>query len=184
MICTSVVELNRKNKESWATRTKHQEQLLVRKYIGRFIKQRFIKDQADYSSDTAEKSFNRLSLEVTFYAQISEHERCQRALGAFALQCTKAQQQRWKASGSGLSRRHIVRDFASTPENLCLRTKELWTPFLRYLRDKGLNPVENSDPSEFHRYRYQYDGKNARIDITYRQFEKLVSEVAPRRIRL
>jgi len=95
------------------------------------------------------------------------------AAGKFAAQRQGAQQRRRQAA-NGMSRRDLVKEFAGSAENEKSRTKALWKPYYSYLNELGLNPAQRDGI-------YEYNGKNGRLTISYRQFEKLVSELAPRK---
>jgi hypothetical protein len=176
----TLADLNRINEQIWERRRRHSEYLLARQYTRTFIRERFVEPQAR-RPETAAEALDRIRKEKSFYAQISEHEEHKRNTGAFDRQRAKARQPRRKALRIDLSRREIVGAFASQPENLGRKTKALWGPFFNYLQNLGLHPTQSKHFLDLDRYCYQYDGKRGRLSITHRQFEKLVSELAPRR---
>ncbi len=163
----SLAEINANNQAFWNEKCADQHELLQRRYIRCFIRARFC--------DPTAPSFciapGLLQHEPSFYAQL-----CARKEGFSSRQQAIAGEPRRKALGNGRSRRELVRDFASSPEMALLRTKALWKLFFTHLKSLGLNPTVADSP-----HRYEYEGKKARISITFRQFENLVSELAPRR---
>jgi hypothetical protein len=174
MMIKTLADMNRVNQRIWAQRNKHMRTLLERKYIKDFVIERFVRPHPPRSEMPAE-ALERVRKEKSFYAQLCEHEHEKRDSGAFDNQRIRARQPRRKAAGSGLSMRELVKAFASKPENLTSRSKVLWEPFFSYLQNLGHNPTRAPLDS------YEYAGKRKRLLLTYRQFEKLVSQLVPRR---
>ena len=171
----SLAEINRENRRFWDDVCLRQKDLLRRKYIRQFVRSRFSHPAIAHYRPT-EDAIAILREETSFPAQIFLRQK-----DFSTEQRTKAHQPRRKAAIIGLGRREIVKRFSSTPEASRLPTKFLWAPFFDYLCSVGLNPTMAAHRTELARYLYEYDGRKNRITISYRQFEKLVSELAPRR---
>jgi hypothetical protein len=168
MTDTSPAEINRENRRFWDAVCERQLRLYGKKYVRHFVRRRF--------ADASPLALSDLYREVSFPAQVFD---CERHFSA--QQRVKAAEPRRKSAGLGSSRRKIIKHFSSLPEMLGRPTKSLWEPFFDQLLLLGLCPTRVEHPTELARWYYEYAGRRDRITITYRQFEKLVSELAPRR---
>lgn len=165
MLATSLAEINRKNRSVWRFVHADQDNLLRRKYMLRFVKSQF----CDPSGPSYCVEPTALPQEPSFYAHLlAEMQRFS------AIQQVRAKESRRKALATGQSPRQLVQEFTSDPGQSSRRTKLLWEPFLLFLKSRDLNPTIGDDY-------YQFQGKAKPVRITFRRFEKLVSEVAPRR---
>jgi hypothetical protein len=166
MAAPSPAEINRANSRFWKQRQKRLDYLLERRYF----QSEFGRVMASNGSPDCSELSEMLSGQIRFYV-FADH--IAEASGKFATQRQGAQQRRRQAA-NGMSRRDLVREFAGSAENRQRRTKALWKPYYSYLNELGLNPAQRDGV-------YEYNGKNGRLTISYRQFEKLVSELAPRK---
>jgi hypothetical protein len=166
MAAPSPAEINQTNFRFWKQRQKRLDYLLERRYFqsefGRLMASNGRPDCSDLSE--------MLSGQISFYV-FADH--IAEASGKFAAQRQGAQQRR-RPAANGMSRRDLVKEFAGSAENRQRRTKSLWKPYYGHLNELGLNPAQRDGV-------YEYNGKNGRLTISYRQFEKLVSELAPRK---
>jgi hypothetical protein len=170
MMVKTLADLNQLHKKIWEERNKQFRELIDLPEIQAFIKKRFVQAQPQQFKSAAQ-ALDRLRRKKCLYTQVLAYRYTRYQ------QRSRAQQPRRKAARIGLSRRELVAAFASRPENRARRTKALWKPFFSYLQDQGLNVIRNAHPIDT----YEYDGERDRLYIRYRQFEKIVSELAPRR---
>lgn len=160
-------ELNAYHRHFYRKQRRRIMYLLDRIYIQRFIEQKLLAASAVEQPFQAQRSFKS---QLINYAENPD------VGGDLARKICYARQPRRKAAGSGLSRLQIIMRFAANSPNRARRTKALWAPFFDELVRLGVNPSRSTDGSL-----YEYAGKRGRLTISYRQFEKLVSELAPRR---
>lgn len=165
MRAISLAEINANNRAFWQRACADQHALLQLRYIRRFIKGRF----CDPAGPSYCISPSALHQEQSFFAHLlTEKARFS------ADQQTRAKEPRRKALATGQSPRQLVAQFMSDPVWSPCRTKSLWKPFFVFLDSRGLGPTKGKD-------HYQFSGKAKPVRISFRRFEKLISELAPRR---
>jgi hypothetical protein len=174
----NLVEQNAYHRAFYADQKKRTHYLLQRQYIKQFIQNKFVVGPMRGFDPSPVDAYQRLRFKPSFESQIIKHASEAEAAGLFEYKKLYARQPRRKAAGNGPSRRQLVGDFSSRATNAFAKTKWLWDPFFDKLVRLGLNPSKSADGGI-----YEYDGKRGRLTISYRQFEKLVSELAPRRKR-
>jgi hypothetical protein len=113
----------------------------------------------------------RLSSHPTFEAQVFG-----RAESLAKKNRQSSKQQRRKAAHNGLSVNDLIGQFATRRQFSGKKTKVLWRPFFVELQSQGFDVRKSKDGDA-----YEYAGKRKRIRLSYRQFEKMVSKLAPRR---
>ena len=174
----SPAELNAYHRIYYASQQKRTDYLLRRQYIQRFIRETFVAQPMRGVDMSPLDLHQRLRFQPSFESQIIEYAKNPDTVGPLLQKLQYAREPRRKAAGAGLGRRQIVGHFASQSLNAAVKTKKLWNPYFDELARLGLNPTKSSDSDI-----YEYDGRRGRLIISYRQFEKLVSELAPRRRR-
>ena len=168
----TVVDLNRKHAVFWQENNERIRHLVSLTHYQNFVS-RTIVERKPQSRETLEVHAHHIFCEPSFEAQLFDEENRLKSASPSERLSAYALEPRRKAR-NGLSRSGIVARFASQPETCTLRTKVLWDPFFEHLGALRLNPARARDA-------YEYDGQRGRLRITFRQFEKLVSDLVPRR---
>ena len=181
MAIQTLADWNAANEFAWIAWGQRRSYLIERTYIRHIINAGGFATSGTCNSPA--EAFEQLQREPSFEFQIFKEAEERASSGTFRNQKTAAAQPRWKAARADLSRRQIVSNFALKPDNRRAKTKSLWDPFFQELTELGLSPSTIDHPSDLGQYAYIFAGKRKNIAITYRQFEKLVSELAPRRPR-
>lgn len=168
---TTIAQLNKANADSWIRRLKRFDYLTERKYAQQFLKGTFVVSVAN--AETPAEAFERVRQELPFETQLINF--CESA-DSISDKRLFAREPRRKAK-NGVSQRDIIADLGSKSENRALSAKQLWPLLFQYLQYLGLNPLADKSSDI-----YTYEGtRGKRISISFRQFQKTISDVCPRR---
>lgn len=168
----SVADLEAFNAGLWAQWSMQAEAFGSTKQGQRFFKALILKAKASGRLSRAD-AFERLRNERSIECQLIE---LRESGGAISDKKLFAHETRRKTK-NGMAPWQIIKELGLRPENLRLSAKELWPLFFEELKRLSLNPTV-SDVG------YTYDGmREQRFTISDRRFQKIVSDVCPRKKR-
>lgn len=174
MLFRSIAQLNAYNDSFYNQQSEQFICLLRKAYIQAVIKRTFADPTWSGTIPATEGSQERPHR--SFAAQVIDYSKNPDRTDPLARRALNAREFRRKAANSEFSRYELIRNFARSPENCKQPSKALWSEFFEELVRLNLNPSEFMSGD-----RYEYDGKHRRLRLTFIEFRKIISVVAPRR---
>jgi hypothetical protein len=168
----TLVKLNELNRTFWQEHCKLASYYLEREYGQAWVRENYVDRRCEPTGQTIVERWENFRLEQPLTTGLISF--C-KSREAFTKERGFASQSRRKAQ-NGLGLREIVANFVSAPDNQKLGAKHLWKPYFDHLCDLGLKPTEDS----LGNYIYE-SARGDQIKISLRQFQKIISEVSPRR---
>lgn len=168
----TIDQLNEENKKFWRKHSAEATYFMQRQYGRAFLRRTFV-ERTNIGHESPEERLARFRREEPLETQLIRY--CE-STESFGDKRFFAAEQRRK-SKSGLALREIIADFSSRPNYRVLSAKQLWPFFFSCLEDLQLKPGHEASADI-----YVYRGaRGKQIRLSFRQFQKIISDVSPRR---
>ena len=173
----TTAEINQANRKFWIERQSRQDYLVQRKYVRDFLGVGL----SNIRSASAHRVQAMIQGKIPFDELIFEFAKERAEAGDFDAQRERARQPRMVATDEGKTIVQLIAEFASTSENRCKKSKELWKPFLDLLTRHKLDAkaIENPDNPEHGACTYLLKGRSR--SLTYRRFQNIISTHSARK---